>query len=408
MKFRYLAALLALVAVLAGVVYFTYQPLADSITLGLDIKGGITVLLEAVESNGITVDDDTMNRAVAIISNRINSLGVAEPEIQREGSRRVRVSLPGYSDQEKVLSVIGKTALLEFRNMEGEVFLTGNNLVDAREQMDQQNGGAYVKITLDAEGGKKMAAYTREQAGKGYLLITLDGALISAPGIEEEVGAEGVINNIASLEEARNLAIMLRSGALPVALEVRDFRAVGPTLGQVYLDKSIHAGLIGIALVFVFMILFYRSLGLLADIALALYTFLTLGLLAAIHATLTLPGIAGLILGIGMAVDANIIIFERIKDELRNGRTLRASIGAGFHRAVLTVVDSNVTTLIAAAVLYYFGTGPIRGFAVTLSLGILVSMFTAVVVTRLLVNLLINSNLTKSKAILGLGGGTAK
>lgn len=408
MKFKYLAALLALVAVLAGVIYFTYEPLAKSITLGLDIKGGITVLLEAVESPGSpTIDDDAINRAVAIIGNRINALGVAEPEIQREGSRRIRVSLPGYSDQEKVLSIIGKTALLEFRDVNGNVFLTGSSLKDAREQLDQTSGGASVNIKLDAEGGAKMAAYTKANIN-GYLVITLDGSLVSAPQINGEVGAEGQISNISSLEEAHNLAIMLRSGALPVALKVQDFRSVGPTLGQTYLQKSIYAGAIGVALVLVFMLLFYRTFGLLADVALTLYLFMTLGLLAAIHATLTLPGIAGLILGVGMAVDANVIIFERIKDELRNGRTLRGSIGAGFHRALVAVVDSNVTTLIAGAVLYYFGSGPIRGFAVTLSLGIVASMFTAVVVTRQLVNLLINANLTKSKAILGLGGGVAK
>lgn len=407
MKFKYLAALLALIAILGGAVYFAYKPLSEAITLGLDIKGGITVLLEAVESEGAPVDDDTMNRALAIISNRVNGLGVAEPEIQREGSNRIRISLPGYDDQEEVLSIIGKTALLEFRDIDGNVFLTGSNLKDAREQLDQSTGTAYVQIKLDEVGGQKMREYTKANIN-GYLLITLDGALVSAPGIEEEVGAEGVINNISSLTEARSLAIMLRSGALPVALEVRDFRAVGPTLGQVYLNKSIYAGLIGIALVFLYMLLSYRTFGLLANVSLMLYTFLTLSLLAALHATLTLPGIAGLILGIGMAVDANVIIFERIREELRTGRTLRAAIGAGFHRAMLTVVDANVTTLIGAGALYYFGTGPIRGFAVTLSLGIVVSMFTAVVISRLLVNLLINANLTKSPAILGVGGGVKK
>lgn len=407
MKFKYLAALLALIAILGGAVYFGHRPLANAITLGLDIKGGITVLLEAVEKEGVTIDDDTMNRALAIISNRVNGLGVAEPEIQREGSDRIRISLPGYSKQEEVLSVIGKTAQLEFMDIEGKVFLTGESLKDAREQMDQTTGEAYVQIKFDEAGGQKMREYTKSHIG-GNMLIVMDGALISAPGIREEVGAEGQISNIPSLAEARNLAIMLRSGALPVALEVRDFRAVGPTLGQVYLDKSIYAGMIGIALVFLFMLLSYRVFGLLANIALALYTFLTLGLLAALGATLTLPGIAGLILGIGMAVDANVIIFERIREELRGGRSLRASIAAGFHRAMLTVVDSNVTTLIGAGALYYFGTGPIRGFAVTLSLGIVVSMFTAVVVSRLLVNLLVNANLTKSPAILGVGGGVTK
>ncbi len=403
MRLNYLLALLALVAVLAGAAYFAYRPLAESITLGLDIKGGITVLLEAVESEGSPqIDDDAMDRAVAILNNRINGLGVVEPQIQREGARRIRISLPGYSDQEKALSILGKTALLEFRDMENNVFLTGDNLKEAREQL-AQNGTAYVEIKLDAEGGRKMLEYTTAQEGKGYLFITLDGALISYPFIKSAVGAEGIIDNMGSLEEARNLAIMLRSGALPVKLDVRDFRAVGPTLGAISLQKSIQAGLVGIGLVLVFMLIMYRAFGLLANVALALYTLLTLGLLAGIGATLTLPGIAGLVLGIGMAVDANIIIFERIKDELRNGRSMRASVIHGFRRALLTVADANITTLIAAGVLYYFGTGPIRGFAVTLSLGIVVSMFTAVVVTRFLVNLLVGANLTKSAAILGVG-----
>lgn len=402
MRLNYLLALLALVAVLAGAAYFAYRPLAESITLGLDIKGGITVLLEAVESEGSPkIDDDAMDRAVAVLNNRINGLGVVEPQIQREGTNRIRISLPGYKDQEKARELLGKTALLEFRDMEGNVFLTGNNLKDAREQLEQ-NGSAYVAVKLDEEGGRKMLEYTTAHKD-GYLLITLDGTIISYPRIDEPVGAEGVIRNIGTLEEARNLAIMLRSGALPVELKVQSFQAVGPTLGSISLQQSIKAGVVGIALVLLFMVIMYRAFGLLADVALALYALLTLGLLAGIGATLTLPGIAGLVLGIGMAVDANIIIFERIKDELRHGRSIRASVIHGFRRALLTVADANITTLIAAGVLYYFGTGPIRGFAVTLSLGIIVSMFTAVVFTRLLVNLLVGANLTKSPAILGVG-----
>ncbi len=407
MRSHYLVALLALVAALAGAVYLGYQPLGEAIRLGLDIKGGVTVLLEADLDGSNATTSEVMARAQAIISNRINSLGVAEPEIQREGTNRIRISLPGYDNQEEVLSIIGKTAQLEFRDMEGNVFLTGNNLVDAREQTDTVQGGAYVSIRLNQEGGEIMREYTRENLG-GYLLITLDGEFISTPKIQNEVGTEGMISGMSSLEEARNLAIMLRSGALPVALDVMESRAVGPTLGQVYLQMSIKAGLIGLALVFLIMLIYYRTFGLLANLALIFYTLLTLALLAALKATLTLPGIAGIILGIGMAVDANVIIFERIKEELSEGRTLRGSVTSGFHRAMLTVVDSNVTTLIAAGALYYFGTGPVRGFAVTLSLSIAVSMFTAVFITRLLVNLLINANLTKSAAILGIGGGQIK
>lgn len=404
METKYLVALLALVAVLAGIIYYAYTPLKNSIVLGLDIDGGISVLLEAVETEGSPkVDDEAMKRALAVVENRVNSLGVSEPQVYREGARCIRVALPGYEDQEKVLSILGKTALLEFRDMEGNVFLTGNNLRDAREQIDQNTGGAYVSIKLDKEGGNKMYEYTSAHVGTGYLLITLDGAPISAPGISEAVGAEGMITGIESLEAARDLAIMLRSGALPVALEVRDFRAVGPTLGRVSLQKSVQAGLIGIGLVLIFMLFNYRLLGLMADIALVLYSFLTLALLSAIGATLTLPGIAGLILGVGMAVDANVIIFERIKDEMRQGRSLRSAIDAGFKRAILTVLDSNITTLIAAGVLYYFGTGPVRGFAVTLSLGIVVSLFTAIVFTRLLINLLVRANITQSGAVLGVG-----
>lgn len=406
-SYRHLIALLAIVGVLGGLLFYTLRPVTGNIVLGLDISGGISVLLEAVPSAGSpTIDDDAMNRAVAVISNRVDGLGVAEPQIYREGSNRIRVALPNFGeeegDQEKVRDILGQTALLEFRDAEGNVFLTGSSLRDAREQWDSSMGEAYVQLRFDDEGGKKMYDYTAANTN-GFLFITLDGAIISQPGIREAVGSEGVINGIPSLEEARNLAIMLRSGALPVALEIRDFRAVGPTLGKVSLEQSVYAGMVGVTLVLLYMLLSYRLLGLLANVALILYVYLTLVLLNAIGATLTLPGIAGLILGVGMAVDANVIIFERIKEEAATGRTLRSAVQAGFRRAILTVLDSNITTLIAGGVLYYFGTGPVRGFAVTLSLGIVVSLFIAVFFTRWLLNLLVAANLTKSKAILGLG-----
>jgi len=397
---KYVLVFLLVLGLIGGAAYYSSAPLGEAIRFGLDIDGGIMVLLEAVPSEQVpTINDDAMVRAVAILRQRVDGLGVAEPEIVREGARRIRVSLPGYGDQEEVLSIIGKTALLEFRNVEGNVFLAGDRLRDAREQLDERNR-PHVSITFDEEGGRLMRDFTRANIG-GRLVITLDGAVISAPTIEGEVGAEGSITGLQSLAEARSLAIMLRSGALPVALEIRDFRGVGPTLGQVSLDRSVDAGIIGLVLVVLLMLAYYRGFGLAANIALAVYTLLVMWLLAAINATLTLPGIAGLILGIGMAVDANVIIFERIKDELKGGRSLRVSVNAGFRRAILTVLDANITTLIATGVLYWFGTGPVRGFAVTLSLGVLVSMFTAIFVTRFLISLMLNAKLVAGAKALG-------
>jgi len=397
---KYLLVLLLVLGLIGGAAYYSYRPLGEAITFGLDIDGGIMVLLEAVPSEQVpTINDDAMVRAVAILSQRVNGLGVAEPEIVREGARRIRVSLPGFDDQQEVLEMIGQTALLEFRDVEGNVFLAGDRLRDAREQLDERNR-PHVSITLDEEGGRLMREYTRANIG-GRLVITLDGEIVSAPTIEGEVGTEGSITGLESLAEARNLAIMLRSGALPVELEMRDFRGVGPTLGQASLDRSVYAGIVGLILVALFMLVVYRGFGMAANFSLAAYTLMVLWALAAINATITLPGVAGIVLGIGMAVDANVIIFERIKDEVKTGRTLRASIKAGFERAIWTVMDANITTLIGTGVLYWFGTGPVRGFAVTLSLSIILSMITAIFVTRLLLTLMLNARLLASAKALG-------
>jgi preprotein translocase subunit SecD len=233
--------------------------------------------------------------------------------------------------------------------------------------------------------------------------IYLDKQPISLPTVQSVIpDGKGIITGSGSIEEAGDLATLIRAGALPVELETLSVTAVGPQLGANSFEQSIRAGQIGILLVLVFMLLFYRLPGLVSDIALVIYTLIVLTILASIKATLTLPGIAGIILSIGMAVDANVIIFERIKDELRLGKTLRAAIDSGFRRAFLTIFDSNITTLIAAVVLFYFGTGPIKGFAITLSIGILSSMFTAIVVTRYLLKLLVGSNLIKNLKLFGL------
>jgi len=406
LRTKYLILFMLLIAVIGGAAYYSYRPLSEDITFGLDIRGGISVLLEAVPSEEVPeINDDAMTRAVAILSQRVNALGVVEPEVVREGERRIRISLPEYEDQESVLEVIGTTAVLRFKDINGNVILTGDSLRDAREDLDAQRN-AFVDIRLDDEGGRKMREFTGANIGQ-RLVITLDEAVISAPTIEGVVGTEGSITGLGSLSEARSLAIMLRSGALPVDLEVRDFRGVGPTLGQASLDKSVIAAIIGLGLVVLFMLAVYRGFGLAADLALVVYTLIVLWGLAAINATITLPGVAGIVLGIGMAVDANVIIFERVKEELRTGRSLRASVATGFGRALWTVFDANITTLIGTAVLYYFGTGPIRGFAVTLSLSIVVSMFTALTVTRLFLTVMINSRLIKTPQSL-LSGGAKK
>jgi preprotein translocase subunit SecD len=401
LNFKYFAVLILVIAVLAGGAYYSYEPLQEAITLGLDIRGGITVLLEAVPTEDVPViNDDAMSRAVAIITQRVNGLGVAEAEVVREGRTRIRVSLPDFDNQEDAMSILGQTARLEFRDEQLELIgVSGDNLRDARERLDERNQ-PYVSITLDSEGGRVMREFTSANIGK-LLVITLDGQPISIPRIEGAVGVDGQISGIGSLQEARNLAIMLRSGALPVKLDVRDFRAVGPSLGMSSLLQSVYAGQVGLILVVLFMILFYRGFGFAANLALAGYVLIVLWVLAAINATLTLPGVAGIILGIGMAVDANVIIFERIKEEMRGGRTLRVAINAGFRRAIWTVMDANITTLIGAGVLFWFGTGPVRGFAVTLSISIGVSMLSAILMTRGLMMVILNAKLVKSSKALG-------
>jgi preprotein translocase subunit SecD len=412
MNWKSLILLILIVAVIGVGIFFGYKPLTQSFRLGLDVKGGVSILLEAVPGTGEKLTSDVMERTVAVLTNRVNGMGVAEATVVREGTNRIRVSLPDYENQEEAMAVIGKTAKLEFRDdsgttgkyTDGKVFLTGEHLKDAREQFDQSNGqnAPVVTIELDDAGGKIMQDYTSSRVGSGFMVITLDGQPISIPRIDAAVGANGMISGLESIQAAHQLAILLRSGALPVNLEVRDFRAVGPSLGMSYLRQSLVAGLIGLALVLAFMFMYYRGLGFVADIALVAYVSLTLTALWAVKAAITLPGVAGIVLGIGMAVDANCIIFERIKDEYRNNkRSLGASVETGFHRAMATVVDSNVTTLIGAAVLYVFGTGPIRGFAVTLSISIVVSMITAVLLSHYLVRLLVSAGV-RNRRVLGV------
>lgn len=377
------------------------SPLSNSIKQGLDLQGGTHVVLQAVDTPELKVDDDAVNRSVKIIERRVNELGLTEPVIQRQGKDRIIVELPGVKDPDKAIAMLGRTALLEFKDVSGKTVLTGKDLKDAKAQISQGNQSV-VGLEFSDEGGKKFADLTARNIGKP-IAIVLDGEVLTNPVVQEAItGGRAQISGSRTMEEAEHLAILLRSGSLPVKIEVMENRTVGPTLGQDSKEKSIKAFGIGVIGVFVFMILFYRLSGIVACIALLLYVMMLLLVMRYLNATLTLPGIAGIILSIGMAVDANVLIFERFKEEIRNGKTLRSAMDAGFNRAFVTIFDSNVTTLMAAVILFYLGTGPIKGFAVTLAIGVILSMFSAIAVTKFLLRFLISSNFTKNPAFFGV------
>ncbi len=398
---KLLGCVIAIVAIFIAFV----QPLANSIRQGLDLQGGTHVVLEAEDTDIAKVNDDAMNRVVTIMEKRVNALGLTEPIIQREGERRVIIELPGVKDPDAAIKTIGKTAMLEFKDEEGNTVLTGTDLKDAQAATNQQNGQNVVNLEFTDEGAKKFADLTTKNVGR-TISILLDGEVLTAPNVREPIlGGKAEISGQRNLEEAQNLAVVLRSGALPVKVNIIETRTVGPSLGQDSKDKSEFAFAIGLGAVLVFMVLFYRLSGFIADIALMAYTMLLLGALYLLDATLTLPGVAGIILSIGMAVDANVLIFEHFKEEYRiQGKTLRLSMDAGFKRAFTTIFDSNITTIIAAGVLFFLGTGTIRGFAITLGLGTLLSMFTAITLTQYMLKLLIASKITENPNAYGANG----
>ena len=392
--------LIVCVAAIVGLFCAFVSPLAYSIRQGLDLQGGTHVVLEAEDTPEAPVNHDAMERVLHIMEKRVNELGLTEPMIQRQGERRIIIELPGIKDPDKAIAVIGKTAMLEFKDEEGNTVLTGTDLKDAKEQTDQKNQHL-VSLDFSDEGGKKFAELTTKNVGR-RIAILLDGEVLTAPNVKEPItGGKAVITGQRSLEEAHNLAILLRSGALPVKVNIIETRTVGPTLGQDSKDKSEFAFTIGIGAVLVFMLLFYRLSGLIADISLMAYVLLLLAALKFLDATLTLPGVAGIILSVGMAVDANVLIFEHFKEEYKKGSTLRMSMNNGFKRAFTTIFDSNLTTIIAAMVLFAFGTGSIRGFAITLGLGVVLSMFTAITLSNFMLKMLVGSNVVTSPFLLG-------
>lgn len=401
-----------LVAAILGTAIFTTKPIAGKLKqqLGLDLRGGVHVVYQAVPSDGSSVTDDDLDKLIGVFENRIDAYGLTEPLLQKQGRDRVVVELPGVKDPDEALELLGRTAHMEFRTEDGKTVLTGKHLKDARAMLRPDNNEPYVALTFNDEGAKIFKEVTTANVGR-RLAIYLDDQLLTAPTINEPIpgGKAEISGGYKSLKDAQKEALLLRSGALPVNVKLMEKRTIEPTLGKESLVNSLKAGIIGVALIFLFMIIFYRWPGIIADLSLVVYGLISVLIYILLKITLTLPGIAGIILSIAMAVDSNIIIYERIKEELRAGKTLRASIDAGFHNAFRAILDSNVTTLIAAAVLYFLGTGAIKGFAITLSIGIAVSMFTAISFTRFVLQLVARSRLVVNPWAYGvrLGGDKA-
>ena len=403
MRKKNFAKLAMIIVAIIGVFCYYISPLAYSIKQGLDLQGGTHVVLEAIDTPEAPVNEDAVQRVVKIIEKRVNELGLTEPIIQRQGERRIIVELPGVKDPEKAIEILGKTAMLEFQDDSGVTVMTGQDLKDAKAQIDQSNQNL-VALEFSDEGGKKFADLTAKNVGKN-IAILLDKQILTNPNVKEAItGGKAVITGSRTIEEAQRLALLLRSGSLPVKVDIIETRTVGPTLGQDSKDKSEFAFAIGIGSVIFFMLAFYHLSGFIANVALMAYVLMLLFGLKMLDATLTLPGIAGIILSIGMAVDANVLIFERFKEEYRLGKTLRMAMDAGFDRAFATIIDSHLTTIITATVLFFLGTGTIKGFAITLGLGVVLSLFTAFAFTQYLLKLLISSNVFKDGRVYGASG----
>lgn len=446
---------LLIIAVVAASIWRVYPP-QEKIHLGLDLQGGMQILLRVeLEKVPAEARHDATDRVVEIIRNRIDEFGVREPIITKQAKDLVVVQLPGITDRERAKEIVGKTAHLEFKlvsedaaliqqaetaaappapelpmakageakkepepakpvvaaQMPGgyelktlsdrgrsenlllqkEPVLTGDRLMNASVQFDQY-GQPIVSLEFDSEGAKIFDKVTFQNIGR-RLAIVLDGKVHSAPVIRDRIpNGQAQISGNFSAQDASDLALVLRAGALPAPVVIEEERTVGPTLGRDSVVKGIKSGLWGSAFVFIFMPFYYLLAGFIADIGLLLYVLITFGALALLNASLTLPGIAGFILSIGMAVDANVLIFERIREEIETGKSPRAAVSAGYHKAFSAILDSNVTTLLTSLILFIFGTGPVKGFAVTLSIGILASMFSAITVTRVIFDFLLAKN----------------
>ena len=386
--------------------------------LDVTTEAGSLVRLTLTEPAIVDRIRQSVEQSIQIIERRVNELGTVEPLIQRQGVDRILVQVPGLQDPTRLKELLGKTAKLDFRMVdvsipaeqalqgrvppdseilysatapktpnlvEKRVLVSGGDLTDAQPGFDQRTNEPIVSFRFNTSGARKFAQVTQENVGRPFAII-LDNQVISAPVIREPIlGGSGQISGSFTVESANDLAILLRAGALPAPLTIIEERTVGPGLGQDSIAKGKLSSYVGAAMVIAFMLVTYGLFGLFANIAVAINVAMIFGILSLLNATLTLPGIAGIVLTVGIAVDSNVLIYERIREELRGGRTAISAIDAGFSRALATILDSNITTFIAAAVLFYIGTGPVRGFAVTLGIGIITTVFTAFTLTRLIV-----------------------
>ena len=370
-----------------------FKSFNKAITKGLDLQGGVSVLMEIQDEN-VTKED--LEKTRQLIDLRVNKLGVAETSVTVEGDRRIRVEIPGEYDSKDLVDSLSKTGNLTFKDADGNEVLNGTDVDEASVVINSSSNAPVVSLKLTDEGAKKFAEATEANLHK-KISIYMDDEEISSPTVDAVItDGNAIIKGSGSLDEAKNLAGLINAGALPVTVKAIQIENVGAQLGAEALPNAIKAGLIGIAIIFIFMILYYRIPGVIASIALTLYVCLVLLVFVEADVALTLPGIAAFLLTVGMAVDANVLIFERIREELKNGISVKAAVDKGFNNALSSIIDSNVTTIIAALVLYFIGTGSVKGFAVTLMIGIVVSMFTAVVVTRTLMKWAVDMGMLKS------------
>lgn len=362
----------------AEVAGWRIKPFSETITKGLDLQGGVSVVMEIQDEE---VSKEDLEKTKEQLSLRVNKIGVAETVVSTEGDRRIRIDIPAQVDSGKIVESLGKTGELTFKSPKGDVILTGQDVNKAIATSDE-NGLPQVALELNEEGTKKFADATKEYLGQS-ISVNMDDEVLTNPTVNSVItNGSAVITGSKSADDAKRLAGLINAGALPVTVKAASVKTVGAQLGEEALPNALKAALIGIGLIFVFMIIYYRVPGAIACLALTLFIALILFLFGEIGVTLTLPGIAGVLLTIGMAVDANVLIFERIREELKKGVSIRSAVEKGFENATSSIMDSNITTIIAALVLYFLGSGTVKGFAITLLVGIVVSLFTALIVTK--------------------------
>lgn len=376
---------------------YQFKTFNDMITKGLDLQGGVSVTMQ-LEGDNITSKE--LEQTQQLLSLRVNKVGVSNTSVTTEGNDKVVVNIPGDYDSNSILDTLTTTGTLEFVSPDGSTILTGSDVSSASVYVNNE-GAPVITLKLNSDGTTKFADATKEYLGQ-RIAIEMDGQVLTDPTVQSVISnGEATITGSSSLAEAKKVADIINAGALPVPVKVVSVQTIGAELGASALPDAMKAGAIGVLIIFLFMILNYRWAGFVSSMALSIFILLVLYAYVGVGVVLSLPGIAGLLLTIGMAVDANVLIFERIKEELRQGRSVSAAVKLGFHNALSSIIDSNVTTLIVAVVLYYFGSGEVQGFALTLLIGVIISMFTAIIITRFFMNLAVDSKLFSKPSMFG-------